>query len=213
MSFSSASSAIFGPMIRPFTWFYDNWRANNKEKTEERRRAYKEHFEPAYLRLENIHKNYIQSFHNFYELCRKFETPPKELLYEFRNYGMEYTTWREDLRNFSQLSTALSKSFRRKEEKEAITNFNKAVIDYFNVTITSGEYHHWPSWFTAFINDFEQHVREGRSPWDHEYLAMGVNNPKETFIERLKAAYEVELPNKWNSVAVAKTNIQKVFNT
>ena len=208
----SSSAAIFGPMIRAFTWFYDTWRDNSKDKVEERRRAYKEHFEPAYQRLEDIHRNYLQSFHKFYERCRKFETPPEDLLYKFRHYGMEYATWREDLRNFSKMSVTLSEAFRKEEEKEAILNFSKAITDYFNITIASGDFHHWPSWFTAFINDFERHVKEGRSPWDHEYTAMGVNNPKETFIERLKAAYEVELPKKWSSIATAKTNIQTVFN-
>ena len=63
---ASASSAIFGPMLRAFTWFYDTWRSKSREALEERRRAYSEHFEPAYKRLETVHANYLTSFHKFY---------------------------------------------------------------------------------------------------------------------------------------------------
>lgn len=208
----TASGAIFGPILRSLTWLYDTSRGHSKEKIEERRRAYKEHFEPAYERLEVVHKNYMTSFHEFYDLCRKFETPPKDLVHKFRSYGMEYATWREDIRNFVNLSQELSKSFSKPKEKEAIANFSESIRQYFDVSIASGEFWHWPSWFTAFINDFEEHVSEGRSPWDDEYRVTGAKDPKGTFIKRLKSAYEVELPTKWSDVAKAKTELQKIFN-
>ena len=205
----SASSAVFGPMIRMFTWLYDTARNNSKEAREKRKTAYKEHFEPAYLRLETIHKNYLTSFHEFYELCRKFETPPKDLLEKFRKFGMEYTTWREDLRNFSVVAEQMSKSFKKPEQKKAINDFRLSIIDYFKVTFTSGQ--HWPSWFSAFLAEFEQHIREGRSPWDSPYTAMGVNDPKDTFIAKLRSAYEIELPQRWSAISKAKVNLQVVF--
>ncbi|SFN61473.1 hypothetical protein SAMN05216386_1372 [Nitrosospira briensis] len=209
---ASSSSVIFGPMLRAFTWLYDTWRSKSREALEERRRAYSQHFEPAYKRLETIHTNYLTSFHKFYDLCRKFETPPLDLLHQFQQFGMEYATWREDLRNFSMVTRELVKSFRRPDEKEAIEAFREAVVDYFNVSIPSREFHHWPSWFTDFIRDFETHVREGRSPWDAEYRGIEAKDPKGTFIMRLRAAYESELPAKWSAVAAAKAKVQAVFN-
>lgn len=209
---ASASSAIFGPMIRAFTWLYDTWRSKSKESLEERRRAYSQHFEPAYKRLETIHANYLISFHKFYDLCRKFETPPLDLLHQFKQYGMEYATWREDIRNFSLVTHELAKSFRKPDEKEAIESFRQAIVAYFNVSIASGDFHHWPSWFSQFIGEFEAHVREGRSPWDADYGSIGVADPKGTFINRLRAAYETELPAKWSAVAAAKAKVQAVFN-
>lgn len=209
---ATASAAIFGPMLRAFTWFYDTWRSKSKEAVEERRRAYTEHFEPAYKRLETVHSNYLSSFQKFYDLCRKFETPPPDLLSQFRQYGLEYTTWREDLRNFALVSKELAKSFRKPEEKAAIEAFRQALLDYFSVSIASGESHHWPSWFSHFLGTFEQHVREGRSPWDADYTATGVADPKGTFIQQLRAAYEVELPAKWSQVSAAKAQLQIVFN-
>ena len=209
---ASASSAIFGPMLRAFTWLYDTWRSKSKETLEERRRAYAQHFEPAYKRLETIHANYLTSFQKFYDLCRKFETPPLDLLSQFRQYGMEYTTWREDLRNFALVSKELAKGFKKADEKAAIEKFRQALLDYFSVTIASGESHHWPSWFSHFIGSFEEHVREGRSPWDDDYAVTGVADPKGTFIKRLRAAYETELPAKWSKVSAAKAQLQIVFN-
>ena len=207
----SSSTAIFGPILRALTWVYDTWRSKSTEALAERRRAYSEHFEPAYKRLETIHTNYLTSFHRFYELCRKFETPPKDLLFQFRQYGMEYTTWREDLRNFSRLAGELAKSFPMPKDKEAIEAFRKAIVDYFSVSIASGSSQHWPSWFSSFISEFESHVKEGRSPWDADYSSMGVADPKNTFIQRLRAAYETELPTKWKAVAAAKANVQALF--
>jgi len=208
----SASSAIFGPMLRAFTWFYDTWRSQSKEAREERRRVYTQHFEPAYKNLEKVHTNYLTSFHKFYDLCRQFQTPPLDLLSQFRQYGMEYATWREDVRLFATVARELAKSFRKPEEKQAIEQFRDAVVDYFSVSIASEESQHWPSWFSYFISEFEQQVKEGRSPWDGQYSAAGVADPKGTFIERLRSAYEVELPAKWSAIASAKAQLQIVFN-
>jgi hypothetical protein len=110
-------------MLRAFTWLYDTWRSKSKEALEERRRAYSEHFEPAYKRLETVHTNYLTSFHKFYELCRKFETPPLDLLHHFKQYGMEYATWREDLRNFSLMTRELVKAFRKPDERTLLSHF------------------------------------------------------------------------------------------
>lgn len=209
---ASASSAIFGPMLRAFTWLYDTWRSKSKEALEERRRAYSEHFEPAYNRLETVHTNYLTSFHKFYDLCRKFETPPLDLLHQFRQYGMEYSTWREDLRNFSLVTRELAKGFRKPDEKEAVESFRNAIVDYFNVSIASGDFHHWPSWFSHFIGEFERHVKEGRSPWDGDYSSSGAPDATATFVKQLRSAYEVELPTKWKAVASAKAKVQAVFN-
>lgn len=125
---------------------------------------------------------------------------------------MEYTTWREDLRNFALVSKELAKGFKKADEKAAIEEFRQALLDYFSVTIASGESHHWPSWFSHFIGSFEEHVREGRSPWDDDYAVTGVADPKGTFIKRLRAAYETELPAKWSKVSAAKAQLQIVFN-
>lgn len=208
----SSSSAIFGPMLRAFTWLYDTWRSKSKEALEERRRAYSEHFEPAYKRLEVVHTNYLISFHKFYDLCRKFETPPLDLLHHFKQYGMEYTTWREDLRNFSLMTRELVKAFRKPDEKEAVESFRSAIVDYFNVSIASSEFHHWPSWFSHFIGEFERQISEGRSPWDGDYSSTGDRDAKTTFIKQLRSAYEEELPKKWKAVALAKAKVQAVFN-
>lgn len=208
----SASMGIFGPILRAFTWFFDTAIANAKDKREERRRAYSEHFLPVYERLETIHKNYLSSFNRFYQLCRDFKTPPLDLLQQFREFGMEYAAWREGLKAFSLVTRELARHFRRKEEREAIESFRAAIVDYFNVSIPSGDLQHWPSWFTSFINEFEAHIREARSPWDHEYTSTGADNPKGTFIARLRSAYEMELPAKWKTLAMAKASVQGVFD-
>jgi hypothetical protein len=208
----SASFAIFGPILRTFTWFFDTALANSKDKREERRRAYSQHFVPAYERLETIHKNYLTSFHKFYQLSREFKTPSLDLLKQFRDFGIEYAAWREGLKSFSLVTRELARQFRRKEERDAIEGFRVALVNYFNVTIPSGEYDHWPSWFTYFINDFESHIREGRSPWDHEYTSTGADNPKATFIARLRSAYETEIPTKWQALAMAKASVQATFD-
>lgn len=209
---STAFSVVFGPIVRTFTWLFDTWKDTSKENIELRRRAWSEHFEPAYARLETIHKDYLESFHKFYDACRKFETPSRDLLAAFRSYGMQYTTWREDVRAFGDVSRAMAEQFRKPDQKSAILEFSKAIDAYFQVSIASGEKHHWPSWFSHFIDEFERHIREGRSPWDSDYSSTGDINAKNTFIDKLKSAYEKELPAKWKAIAAAKARLQVVFD-
>lgn len=209
---ASAFSIVFGPILRTFTWLFDTWKGTSKDDIDRRRRAWSEHFEPAYGRLETIHNDYLTSFHKFYDACRKFETPSNDLLFAFRSYGMQYATWREDVRAFGDVSNAIAEQFRKPDQKSAVQDFGKAIEAYFNVAIASGEKRHWPSWFSHFIGEFERHVREGRSPWDGDYSSTGVPNPTGTFIERLRSAYETELPTKWKAVAAAKARLKAVFD-
>lgn len=211
---TSASAAIFGPFLRALTWFYDNRRAATIEEKAERRRAYKEHFEPAYKLLEEVHRNYLDSFHEFYTLCSKFETPPAELVEKFRSMGLKYSGWRTDLRHFSRIVRELGKSFQKPEQKQAIENFRIALVEYFNVALPEGDAGHWPSWFTFFIDTFESLIREGKSPWEYDYrIAIEApEDPKVTFMNRLRSAYKTELPARWDAVAEAKAKLQAVFN-
>jgi hypothetical protein len=205
----SAAKVIFGPMINVLTTMYSTWRSNRKEDQEYREKVFKEEFLPAFERLEAIHTNYLTSFHDFYEVCRKFETPPYDLLAKFRRYGIEYSGWREDVRCFVDVCGALAKNHKLKKEREAIEEFANAIKHYFEVTSPDGGSEFTPTWFSDFLSKFESLVRTGQSPWDASYEGYGFgSDPKGTLMGYLRTVYQTELPARWARVSKAKAALQ-----
>jgi hypothetical protein len=206
----SASAEIFGPFVRSISWFYDTWTKQGLEKRRLRREIYDKEFAPAFERMAEIHKDYIKTFDEFVGVCREMATPNPDLINKFRTYGLEYSHWREGIKSFSDTGRALSKHFRRVEEKEAINEFVSAITEYFHVTVFGTVYN---SWFSAFMDTFERQVRSGRSPWDYDYnsIISSGDNVSRSFVSQLEHAYRVELPKRWKRVCAAKDRVRAVF--
>lgn len=204
----SAAKYIFVPMLNFLNAAYSTWRSKKKEDRDYRAQIFKEQFLPAFTRLEAIHKDYLVSFHEFYEICKKFETPPQDLLAKFRRYGMEYSTWREDSRFFVNVCESLTENRMLPKEKEVIDNFATAIRNYFTATFPDGSVFA-PSWFSGFLSQFEDLVRRGQSPWDVTYDGYGFgNDPKGTFMKFLQTVYQKELPARWKKLNEAKAELQ-----
>ena len=184
----SAAKAIFGPMLNFLTFSYSTWRLSSKERFALRIDSFNDQFLPAYSKLAEIHQNYVVSLHEFYELSKKFQTPAYELIAKFRRYGMEYTSWREDVRCFVEVCDVLAKNSVFKKDKDVIKEFANAIRDYFVATSPDGS----PlaqSWFSSFLNEFQDLARIGQSPWEEEYKGMGYSNPKRALMDYLRTVY------------------------
>lgn len=209
-SLGPAAKVVFGPMLNFLTFAYSTWRLNDKEKFALRASVYKEQFFPAFEKLAEIHQDYMKSLHEFYEIAKKFQTPQHELIAKFRRYGIEYASWREDVKCFTEVCGVLSKNTAFKNEKDAITEFSNSIRDYFAATSPDGS-RLASSWFSSFLNEFQMHAREGRSPWDAEYEGMGYHKPKDALMDYLRKVYQIELPQRWARVTKAKATLQGVL--
>ncbi|MGN7439094.1 MAG: hypothetical protein ACTHOO_10685 [Alcanivorax sp.] len=201
---------IFEPILRVFKFFYDCRSDNKKHRLEMRRKAYDDHFITAFEKMEKIHINYMKSFHEFVDICLEMKTPNHQLLREFRRYGIEYSHWREGVRNFSKTASSLAENFSDEKEKAAIEEFVKSIDEYFQASIYD---RHYRSWFSGFLSVFEDQVKAGISPWDYDYsrIICSGDDPKITFINSINRVCKDVLPQNWKNICIAHDNIRSVF--
>ncbi len=183
----------------------------SKEIKKQRRRAYAHFFEPAYIRMEKIHTDYLRSFHAFYNIALNREIPQLSLFQSLRGYSIEYASWRQDIRSFNSIAKKLIQNFSESEEKKAISSFSRAIKNYFKVAGLSEKQH--TSWFSYFLWNFENNIIKGFNPFEYDYKKFIAGaDPSEDFLIILERTYTKDIPARWNSIVRAKTRLQEVFN-
>ena len=178
---------------------------------DKRQLIYTQIFEPTYLKMMQVHTDYLVSFHNFYTSSIIRKTPEIELFYKLRFYSIEYSAWRQDIKNFHITAKGLVETFPDSHERNAIRAFSRAIRAYFKAATISDNRH--ASWFSFFLWKFEENILKQRNPFDFDYgkFISGVDPLKE-FLELLELMYTKDIPARWVSVTKSKARLSALFN-
>jgi hypothetical protein len=202
--------SLFGPLIAGLNALRDA----EKRPSEERRRFFNDHIEPVHKRIEEIHKDYTESFASAIAALKDRESLEKvvEVLSAERPIALSK---RIDARTFlDQLAQERMRHrpIRKNEPFQLFYNYVQAVESYLAAAspLTPGN-----TWYSYFIDTFSRLVAEGNDPFIYNKYAIAgyeTSAPNEARIQMERAVNDL-MPEAWLRLARAYGELKAVFLT
>jgi len=189
---------IWTLIIDAFDKMYQAFSTKKKVSSERREQLYKENIEYSFINLELIHKDYSNSFSTLLRNIRE-KKDPVETIEIFKFNSLNLLTDRREIRSLGEEIIKLQKQkYLNSVELELFCDYARAIDNFFQAVGMGSNV----SWYSAFINEFEDDFRKGFDPFKKdEFKTIGGDfNCLEHVERKTEEVLFNHLPKSWENV-------------